>query len=217
MDAKILLKQLEDQADPAKVPPMEAYMKNKFSFLGVQKPILKKIERDFFKLFIKDPIDWTFVEECWQLPYREFQYIAMDYLDKKKKELRPEDFPKLKELAQTKSWWDSIDQLDLIIGEITFHYPETKQVMLDWSKDQDFWLRRIAIDHQLMRKEKTDTDLLEKVILNNLGQSEFFINKAIGWSLRNYSKVNPDWVRAFIDQHASQMASLSIREASKYL
>ena len=215
MDTKMLLKLLENQADPAKVSAMEAYMKNKFSFLGVQKPILKKIEREFFKPFIKHPIDWTFVEECWQQPYREFQYIAMDYLDKKKKELRPEDFPKLKESAQTKSWWDSIDQLDLIIGEITFHYPETKQVMLDWSKDQDFWLRRIAIDHQLMRKEKTDTDLLEKVILNNLGQSEFFINKAIGWSLRNYSKVNPDWVRAFIDQHASQMASLSIREGSK--
>ena len=175
MDAKILLKQLEDQADPAKVPPMEAYMKNKFSFLGVQKPILKK------------------------------------------KELRPEDFPKLKELAQTKSWWDSIDQLDLIIGEITFHYPETKNIMRKWSLDEDFWLRRIAIDHQLMRKDLTDTDLLAEVICNNFGQTEFFINKAIGWSLRNYSKVNPDWVRAFIDQHASQMASLSIREASKYL
>ena len=85
MDTKILLKLLEDQADPEKVPAMEAYMKNKFSFLGVQKPILKKIERDFFKPFIKDPIDWAFVEECWQQPYREFQYIAMDYLDKKKK------------------------------------------------------------------------------------------------------------------------------------
>ena len=217
MDTKILLKLLENQADPAKVPAMEAYMKNKFSFLGVQKPILKKIEREFFKLFIKDPIDWTFVEECWQQPYREFQYIAMDYLDKKKKELRPEDFPKLKQLAQTKSWWDSINQLDLIIGEITFTYPETKQVMLDWSKDQDFWLRRIAIDHQLMCKDLTDTDLLAEVICNNFGQTEFFINKAIGWSLRNYSKVNHDWVRAFIDQHASQMASLSIREASKYL
>ena len=217
MDTKILLKLLEDQANPTKVPAMEAYMKNKFSFLGVQKPILKKIEREFFKPFIKDPIDWTFVEECWQQPYREFQYIAMDYLDKKKKELRPEDFPKLKELAQTKSWWDSIDQLDLIIGEITLHYPETKQVMLDWSKDQGFWLRRIAIDHQLMRKEKTDTDLLEKVILNNLGQSEFFINKAIGWSLRNYSKVNPDWVEAFIDRYREQLSPLSIREGSKYL
>ena len=127
MDTKILLKLLEDQANPTKVPAMEAYMKNKFSFLGVQKPILKKIEREFFKPFIKDPIDWTFVEECWQQPYREFQYIAMDYLDKKKKELRPEDFPKLKELAQTKSWWDSIDQLDRIIGEITFHYISRNQ------------------------------------------------------------------------------------------
>ncbi len=217
MDTNILLKLLEDQANPTKVPAMEAYMKNKFSFLGVQKPILKKIEREFFKPFIKHPIDWTFVEECWQQPYREFQYIAMDYLDKKKKELRPEDFPKLKELAQTKSWWDSIDQLDRIIGEITFHYPETKNIMRQWSLDEDFWLRRIAIDHQLMRKELTDTNLLAEVICNNFGQTEFFINKAIGWSLRNYSKVNPDWVRAFIDQHASQMSSLSIREGSKYL
>ncbi|MEI3023818.1 MAG: DNA alkylation repair protein [Streptococcus sp.] len=89
-------------------------------------------------------------------------------------------------MTEAKSWWDSIDQLDRIIGEITFTYPETKQVMLDWSREQDvFPFRRIAIDHQLMRKEKTDTDLLKKVILNNLGQNEFFINKAIGWSLRN--------------------------------
>ncbi len=124
MDTKILLKLLEDQANPTKVPAMEAYMKNKFSFLGVQKPILKKIEREFFKPFI---------------------------------------------------------------------------------------------NHQLMRKELTDTNLLAEVICNNFGQTEFFINKAIGWSLRNYSKVNPDWVRAFIDQHASQMSSLSIREGSKYL
>ena len=217
MKIEDLIPILEAATVPEKVPAMEAYMKNNFSFLGVQKPILKKIERDFFKPFIKDPIDWAFVEECWQQPYREFQYIAMDYLDKKKKELRPDDFPKLKQLAQTKSWWNSIDQADRIIGEITFTYPETKQVMLDWSKDQDFCLRRIVINHQLMRKEKTDTDLLEKVILNNLGQNEFFINKAIGWSLRNYSKVNPDWVGAFIDRYRDQLSPLSIREGSKYL
>ena len=217
MNVKELVKELKAVANPDDAVAMKAYMKNKFRFLGVQKTILRKIEREFFKPFIKDPIDWTFVEECWQQPYREFQYIAMDYLDKKKKELRPEDFPKLKELAQTKSWWDSIDQLDLIIGEITFHYPETKNIMRQWSLEEDFWLRRIAIDHQLMCKDLTDTDLLAEVICNNFGQTEFFINKAIGWSLRNYSKVNPDWVRAFIDQHASQMSSLSIREGSKYL
>ena len=96
MKIEDLIPILEAATVPEKIPDMEAYMKNKFSFLGVQKPILKKIEREFFKPFIKNPIDWAFVEECWQQPYREFQYIAMDYLDKKKKELRPEDFPKLK-------------------------------------------------------------------------------------------------------------------------
>lgn len=183
---------LEAVAVPEKVPDMEAYMKEHFKFLGVQKPALRKIEKESFKGHLGKTVDWDFVEACWTQPYREFQYVAMDYLNQVKKLLKHEDFPKLKHLAQTRPWWDSIDQLDLIIGEITFTYPEAKQVMLDWSEDQDFWLRRIAIDHQLMRKEKTDTDLLEKVILNNLGQSELFINKAIGWSLRNYSKVNPD-------------------------
>ncbi|MFS9090866.1 DNA alkylation repair protein [uncultured Streptococcus sp.] len=217
MKIEDLIPILEAAVVPEKVPDMEAYMKGHFKFLGIQKPTLRRIEKEFFKGHIGKTVDWDFVEACWTHPYREFQYVAMDYLDQVKKNLKPEDFPKLKQLAQTKSWWDSIDQLDLIIGEITFTYPETKQVMLDWSKDQDFWLRRIAIDHQLMRKEKTDTDLLEKVILNNLGQNEFFINKAIGWSLRNYSKVNPDWVGAFIDRYRDQLSPLSIREGSKYL
>ena len=76
---------------------MEAYMKNKFRFLGVQKNNSQKDWKRVFKPFIKDPIDWTFMEECWQHSYREFQYIAMGYLDKKKKEFRHEDFSKLKE------------------------------------------------------------------------------------------------------------------------
>jgi DNA alkylation repair enzyme len=75
----------------------------------------------------------------------------------------------------------------------------------------------LAIDHQLLRKEKTDTKLLEKILVNNLVKTEFFINKAIGWALRDYSKTNPDWVRDFIEQHQAEMAALSIREGSKYL
>ncbi len=89
--------------------------------------------------------------------------------------------------------------------------------MLEWSSDDNFWLRRVAIDHQLLRKDKMKTNLLEKILINNLNQSEFFINKAIGWILRDYSKTNPDWVRTFIEKHKNQMANLSIKEASKYL
>lgn len=81
----------------------------------------------------------------------------------------------------------------------------------------DFWLRGIAIDHQLMRKEKTNTELLTQILVNNLGSTEFFINKAIGWALREYSKTNPSWVRNFIDVHRENMSKLSISEASKYI
>jgi 3-methyladenine DNA glycosylase AlkD len=90
-------------------------------------------------------------------------------------------------------------------------------MLLDWSRETDFWLRRLAIDHQLTLKEKTDTVLLEAIIVNNLGQTEFFVNKAIGWALREYSKTDADWVRNFIERHGDCMAKLSLQEASKYV
>ena len=89
--------------------------------------------------------------------------------------------------------------------------------MLEWSKDEDLWVRRIAIDHQLCRKEKTNTELLERIIVNNFGSDEFFINKAIGWALRDYSKTNPEWVKDFVNKYNTKMHSLSIKEASKYI
>ncbi|MDQ8819477.1 DNA alkylation repair protein, partial [Streptococcus ruminantium] len=74
-----------------------------------------------------------FVEACWDKPYREFQYVAIDYLVIKKKDLALKDLPRLKKLAQTKSWWDSIDGLDELVGKIVLNHPEAKTVILDWS------------------------------------------------------------------------------------
>ena len=133
------------------------------------------------------------------------------------RQLPPADLSRLHRLITTKSWWDTIDFLDRIVGGIALRYPETKAVILKWSMDENIWLRRVAIDHQLLRKEKTDTALLAQILDNNLGQSEFFINKAIGWALRDYSKTNPERVRKYIENRREKMAALSIREASKYL
>ena len=110
-----------------------------------------------------------------------------------------------------------IDCFDAVIGEIGLRDSRVDELMLVWSKEEDFWLRRIAIDHQLNRKEKKNKELLEKIIVNNLGSREFFINKAIGWALRDYSKTNLKWVENFINTYQNQMNHLSIKEASKYL
>ena len=217
MDVEELLENLKAVANPDDAGAMKAYMKNKFEFLGVKTPARRKLAKAFFKQQTDSVIDWNFINEAWKNPYRELQYIALDYLEIRKKLLTPSDLPRLKKLAQTKSWWDTIDFLDRLVGSIIAQFPETKEIILSWSCDEDIWLRRLAIDHQLLRKEETDTELLENILVNNLGQTEFFINKAIGWALRDYSKTNADWVRDFIEQHREEMSALSIREGSKYL
>lgn len=217
MNVEELAEELKMVAKPDDAVAMKAYMKNKFEFLGVKTPARRKLAKVFFKQQADSVIDWNFINEAWKNPYRELQYTALDYLESRKKLLTPSDLPRLKKLAQTKSWWDTIDFLDRLVGSIIARFPETKEIILSWSCDEDIWLRRLAIDHQLLRKEEADIELLEKILVNNLGQTEFFINKAIGWALRDYSKTNPDWVRDFIQRHRAEMAALSIREGSKYL
>ena len=204
-------------ANPEKAAGMSAYMRDQFPFLGISTPERRKLSRDCFKNMDKRAVDWDFIFKCWAQPEREFQYLAVDYLSRMKALLTAADIPALRGLAVQKSWWDTVDSLDVVIGDIALRCPEAKEILLAWSTDDNFWLRRIAIDHQLMHKEKTDPVLLEQIIVNNLGQNEFFINKAIGWSLRQYSKTDPAWVCNFLERYRSRMAPLSIREASKYI
>lgn len=217
MEAQMLLKELQNLANADDARAMKAYMRGRFEFLGVKTPARRKAAKAFFKKHGGADIDWRFVRQAWEHPFREMQYAALDYLETRKNLLRPGDLPQLKKLAQSKSWWDTIDFLDRLAGGIIAGFPETRPVILQWSRDEDIWLRRLAIDHQLLRKDQTDQHLLEQILVNNLDQTEFFINKAIGWALRDYSKTNPGWVKNFIRQHHGKMAPLSIREASKYL
>ena len=143
--------------------------------------------------------------------------MAANYLKAMQSYLRETDLPKIERLVVTKSWWDTVDILDRVVGSLVYDRPELEEIILKWSLSDNIWLRRVAIDHQLLRKEKTNVQLMEKILLHNLNQTEFFINKAIGWALRDYSKTNPAWVAGFIEKNKERMADLSIKEASKYL
>lgn len=219
MDKYLLLKQLfEQHEDIENARKMAKYMRNLFKFYGIATPKRKGIYRDILKQEkANKKIDWQFLDYCYQDEHREFQYFVCDYLSTMKKFLKYEDINKMKEYIQSKEWWNTIDCFDRIIGDIGLKDTRVAILMLKWSQDDDFWLRRIAIDHQLLRKDQTDQHLLEKIIVNNLNSDEFFINKAIGWSLRDYSKTDPEWVRNFIEKYRDKMSSLSIKEASKYL
>ena len=213
-----LLMELDAAKNPEKATPMEAYMRHQFSFLGVAGPERNALYKKYFPSAKKTKIiDWDFVDTCWEKEPRKYQYVAANYLKAMQSYLTKDDLPKLERLVVTKSWWDTVDILDRVVGSLVYGKPELEERILQWSLSDNIWLRRVAIDHQLLRKEKTDVQLMEKVLLNNLNQTEFFINKAIGWALRDYSKTNPEWVASFIEKNKERMAELSIREASKYL
>ena len=218
MDFNKLYEEMIQHKNEEQAQKMSKYMLNKFEYIGIKTPERREIFKIFFKEYKnEEKIDWEFVNKCWENKYREFQYVAADYLKNMKDKLTIDDIPKLKQFILKKSWWDTIDNLDMTIGALALKDSNVNKILLEWSLDENIWLRRIAIDHQLLRKEKTNTELLEKILKNNLGQAEFFINKAIGWALRDYSKTNPNWVKNFIEKNREKMAKLSIREASKYL
>ena len=213
-----LITDLEENSNELLAESMSKYMQDKFRFLGVRGATRTEIYKKYFPDARKTKtIDWDFVENCWNKEEREFQYAVVYYLKAMQKFLKREDISRLKYLIVTKSWWDTVDLLAKVVGSLIIRIKGYDQIMLEWSKDSNIWLKRVAILYQLSLKEKVDKQVLESILVNNLGDSEFFINKAIGWALRDYSKFNPEWVREFLEKNKNDMVNLSLREASKYL
>lgn len=208
----------EANADPENAVSMSKYMRDMFVFYGIPSPKRKELTKEFIKREkAQKYVDWAFLDECYEDPHRELQYFVNDCLGAMGKYLTFYDVPRLMKYAKEKQWWDTIDFLDRIIGNIGLKDARINALMLELSVSDDMWLRRLAIDHQNGRKEKTSPALLEKIIVNNLGSDEFFINKAIGWALRDYSKIEPGWVKEFLLKYGDKMDKLSIKEAGKYL
>lgn len=208
---------LYQHTNPERGIAMSAYLRNQFPSLGISSPVRKELSKEFLKEKVKSKsVDWEFVDWCFEQEEREFVYLAIDYLRKVNKYLAVEDIDKLERLLLTKSWWDSVDGLNNNVGYLCMKFPPLKEEKIScWIADENRWLKRVSIIFQLTYKEKTDSDFLARAILSNTGSKEFFVNKAIGWSLRQYSRTNPHWVIAFLEENV--LPPLSVREASKYL
>ena len=170
MDKYLEIKEIfESREDKENAIAMSKYMRNMFDFYGLPTPKRKEVYNDFIKTEKKSKtIDWNFLNECYEDSHREFQYLVYDYLLAMKQYVSYDDIPKIKEYIVNKSWWDTIDFLCKVIGNIELRDLRVKDLMLEWSKDDNIWIKRTAIEHQLNLKEKTDYELLEKIIINCL-------------------------------------------------
>lgn len=210
---------LEAHADPEQAAPMAKYMRGQFPFLGIKTPRRKKLFKEFLKEHGQSDvaeIDQV-LRELWQLPEREYQYCGVSLLRRMQKKLPPEFVTTLKHLIVTKSWWDTVDALAAHpVGTHFARYPQVREATLPrWRAADNFWLRRTTLLFQLNYKDETDRDLLFALCRENANSDEFFIQKAIGWALRQYSKTNATAVIAFVEE--TPLPVLSQREALKWL
>ena len=194
-------------------------MRWNFPFLGIQAPQRKGLQRDFLCIQrVQESLDWNSIDVLYTCNEREFQYIAIDYLKDSIKKVRQEEFSLLEKYIIWKSLWDSVDIIAPLIGQLVQRYPMLEEYIIEhYIPHNNLWMRRVSIIYQLRYKEETNTDILTQSIIANQASQEFFINKAIGWALREYSKHNPLWVHSFLTQYSTHLHPLSIREARKYI
>jgi 3-methyladenine DNA glycosylase AlkD len=215
-----IISEVEANSDSNRAPKMEAYMKNLFVFSGLdatkRKNIISKIKQNY-KINTRDQLI-EIVLKLWQLEQREYQYIGTDLLVTYRKKMTVANLETIEDLIITKSWWDTVDALAAnVIGPILNTDENFKNKWAyKWINSNIMWLNRTAIIFQLKYRNMVNSDLLTTAILTHDSSKEFFIRKAQGWALREYSKVNPIWVRSFIDANP-QLSGLTVREGSKYL
>ncbi len=211
---------LHAAANPELAEPMAAYMKNHFDFLGIKTPERRAIAKPFMTTGARCDSDeiMSIAHWLWEQPYREFQYVGSEFCRKWAKHLEPSALPDVEELIITKSWWDTVDGLaPHTVGPLVTANPELREVMDQWIDDENIWLARTALIHQLFYRNQTDADRLFDYCRRRMADKEFFIRKAIGWSLRQYARTDADAVRAFVRQHESELSGLSKREALKHI
>jgi len=213
-----LKKLYQQNANPAQAGPMKKYMRDQFEYLGIKTPQSAALIKEFIKENGLPPIAQldAISRDLWSLPQREFQYAVVSFLGRLENKLEPEFITTIEYLIITKSWWDTVDSIaGDIVGTQFKRFPKVREKYLKkWRKSGNFWLRRTTLLFQLGYKKETDFDLMCEIIRENLGSDEFFINKAIGWALRQYAWTDPKPVKKFV-KATKGLHPLSRREALK--
>jgi 3-methyladenine DNA glycosylase AlkD len=209
----------EKHANPAIAAGAKAYMRNKSEFYGLPSPLRRKLLKDFISKSGYPPYEQLeeMVHFAWHQPQREWQYVAMEIIGKSAKNADPGFLDLAEWMIINKSWWDSVDFIaPNIAGVLLKKYPEIKiQYIEKWMQSGNLWLQRSCLLHQLRDNKTADRALLFNLCERLAGHPDFFIRKAIGWSLRQYSKAFPEAVIDFVNTH--ELSNLSRKEALKVI
>lgn len=200
------------ESDPAKAASMARVTGGVYSFIGMDARARQKIFQPFLDSEDPDsPIDWEFVEICWDQKLREFQYFALIYLFHRRNSLEKDDLAKLKRLAGEKGGWDTGNLVQKLVNFLTARFPELEEEVVKWARSDNPWIQRCALQHQLGRGSYTNTDSLEKIIDHSIDTKNRYVRKSIERSLLNCADEHPAFVQEMIDKYPKQLKKLAER------
>jgi 3-methyladenine DNA glycosylase AlkD len=210
---------LNPAADKKNALAAKAYLRDQFSFLGIQTPQRRKILAAFIRqhgLLPKTDLH-ALMQLLWNKPEREFHYCALEIALKYKNKFDQNDLALFERLIVTNAWWDTVDVLAPKLCAAYFSiYPDQLQAVTQkWIASGNIWLIRSAIIVQLGAKEKTNESVLFSTIKAAATHPDFFVRKGIGWALRQHARINPKAVKKFVAN--TTLSPLSEREALKHL
>lgn len=210
----------QTNADHVIAQQQENYLKNNFKCFGIKAVKRRELTKPFLDRAYLPSKNTAFdlTLSLWQKPEREYHQFGIDLLNKYVKKLDVEDIQKLEYLIINQSWWDTVDMISTsIVGAYFMKFPKEREIILQaWLDSDNIWLQRTTLLYQLKYKDKLDTEILTHCINSLLGSKEFFINKAIGWILRQYSRTNAEWVIDFVEK-TLLLAPLSKKEALRLI
>ena len=196
-------------------------MKSTMPYFGIPSAQVDAICK---RVFAEHPFsscrEWSAaILEVWRgARYREERYAAIRLISVKahRECWNPALMPILEEMIVSGAWWDYVDALAQVVGELLRAHPKKiRPVMRAWSTDTNLWKRRVSIICQVSFRRDTDRRLLYANIEPNLADRDFFIRKAIGWALRAYAWTDQTEVARYVRTHEAELSGLSRREALK--
>ncbi|MBC8256271.1 MAG: DNA alkylation repair protein [Candidatus Marinimicrobia bacterium] len=207
--------------DPKVAVEQQRYMKSTMPYWGVKSPQLQKICRDLFKDHIpKDITEYckTICNLFYHATHREEWYAGIQYARKFHRFIIEENVPLYIEIVNLTNWWDVVDSVaQNLIGKALLGSDNLHTLLKTWIQDDNLWIRRTSLLAQLKYKDQTDFNLLKDLVKSTWYEKEFFIRKAIGWALRQYSYTNPQAVQKFIMENENNLSPLSVQEGMKVI
>lgn len=213
---------LKPLGDPSRSAFTKNYMKSQLEFLTIKVPVMRQIAREGFSFYDRSPEEilaiWNavwFSSSCFEV-----MCIPLFYYDRQGRKISPATWPTLSTWSKHIENWAHSDSLASIYSYLLAqNFDEVYKVLQEWNKAENQWLRRLSMVSLIHYSGKKAVFLpLDKVLPmleNCLDDERPYVQKAIGWVLREANYVYHTEISAFIEQHLADLRGIAFGAATE--